>query len=745
MIVAGPMRARAEGSPGGQAGRLLAFSLVLAVAAWLRVARFREILIGGESFPVDGDSHYHLRRIEGALHGAIPIFDPLMNWPKGGYAPWADGFDILGAGFAAFVGCGGSRPETRLAIFLWPVVLGVLVIWATIELARRLVPRADAWTPLAAGLVAAFVPELVTTSSIRLVDHHVAEALSMLLLGIWCLRRFPVEGEEPPGVVWEAWGAAAVALALWLFSGGVLYVALAAVPLGMAALLAERPSRLVGSGALALLVGALAGAVVSVPDLKVHGRLLSFLNPSLLQPALVGLSAVGLGAAVLASQRLAHRPRWERGAGSLATAALALGGAALLVPGLGREALGAVQGWLFRRDPWIEEIAEFQPLLWSRGMGGLGIERLQEFLGPVGLLGAIALPIGVATAWRRSPPRATTFAFLTAALSVLALLQLRFTRVAAPLLAIGIALALRGGGLWMSTALGVGRASALVPVFGALAIVLGSPALRGQLAPPPPPEMHSVHRAALALRLDREPVHGQRDGVLAPWDLGHAVMGISGRPVVANGFGTYLDPASFQDVQAAFLGDEKGLVRTMERYDLGWLVGGGLALAAHQSVADEPAVVGNPPVLNPRFMRKTPLSQLLIAGSGLPGASLPHLERLMPVFASQAVAGNLTPPVPVLWTYELVEGARLSGRAEPGAMVVGEIELNERGRLHRYRAWTTAGPDGAWRMTVALPSGWSTHTIRTGPAWHVTQGATQAVDVVVPEEAVRRGLDVAVP
>jgi hypothetical protein len=48
-------------------------------------------------------------------------------------------------------------------------------------------------------------------------------------------------------------------------------------------------------------------------------------------------------------------------------------------------------------------------------------------------------------------------------------------------------------------------------------------------------------------------------------------------------------------------------------------------------------------------------------------------------------------------------------------------------------------------MKVAVPSGWSTHTIRTGTAWRITQGSAEAVEVVVSEEAVRQGLEIAVP
>lgn len=724
----------------------LAFALVLAGAAWLRIVRFGASLAAGELIPVDGDSHYHLRRIEGALRGNIPTFDPLMNWPAGGIAPWADGFDLLGAGFATIAGGGTAGAGTRIAIFLWPVVLGVLAVWATIELARRLVPATDRWTPLAAGLVAAFIPQLVAISSFGMVDHHIAEALSMLLLASWCMRRFPVEGEGAPGAGWEVAGTVAVALALWLFSGGVLYVALVAAPLGLAALHPARSPRLVGSGAPALVAGGLAGALATAPALGEHGRMLSFAYPSLLQPILVAMAGTAVGGAVLASRRFGGRTPASRLAVSLAVGAGVVGLSLLLVPSLHQEIRSAIGGWLFRRDPWISTIAEFQPLLSFGSPDVWKLARVRKYLGPIGVLGAVGVPVGVVVAWQFSRRRATTFAFLAAVLMGLGLLQTRFTRLAAPMLAIGVALALRGLGLQVSRLPLVGRVAALVPILGSAAIVLGSAVLRDQIAATPSPEMLSLHRAALELKLDRPPIHGHRDGVLAPWDVGHAVMCLSGRPVAANGFGTYLDPVSFRAVGDAFLGNEKRLVETMERYDLGYLIGGGFVLSHHQALpVDEPPVVGNPPGLNPGFMKKMALSQLLIAGSGLPSAGLPHLERFMPIFASQAVAGNLSFPLPVLWTYELVAGATLTGRADPGMVIIGELQFTERGREHRYRAWTTAGPKGTWQMRVAVPSRWSTHTIRTGPAWRITRGTEDIVEVPVSEEAVRQGLEIAVP
>jgi hypothetical protein len=729
-----------------QAPAALGVGLVLVVAALTRLARYDDVLAGGELLALDGDSHYHVWRIETLLQGAYPGFDPLMNWPRGASAPWSDGFDVLGAAFAFLAGRFQVGPEAHLAVFLWPVVLGLLAVWASVDVARRLVPSRDAVTPIAAAFLAAFTPTFVKISSMGRVDHHIAEALTLLLLVSWAMRRFPVEEERRPGGGWELAGAGAVALALWLFVGGLLYVALAVVPLGLVALGRDQDRQMVGSGAPALMAGALLAAVATVPAMRAHGMLLSFMFPSLLQPALVGMAGLALGAALLAGRSVEARSGAVRATAQLAAALGVLGVPLLLVPPLRQELVHAVAGWLLRQDPWIRNIAEFQPLITRLEGGGFELRHVRVLLGPVGMLAPLAIPVGAVVAWRHSAARAATFAGVAMALSAMAILQLRFARIAAPFLAIAIALSLRGLARLLARSPALDRPSRWVPLLGATLLVAVSPRLRGELEVVGPIDPVAVHHAALDLRLDRTPVPGRRDGVLAPWDLGHAFRQLSGRPVTANGFGSYLDPVSFQEIGDAFLGSEARLVKTMERYDLGFVVGGGLALEHHQSFpVDEGPVIGDPPGLNPAFMRRTSMSQLLIAGSGMPEERLPHLERLMPIFASRATARGLSFPLPVVWTYELVAGAVLTGDAAPGTLVAGELGLVEWGRAHRYRAFTRAGADGRFQLRVPLPSGFSTPTLHTGPAWRITVGDGRAVDVDVPEAAVRGGSTVAVP
>jgi hypothetical protein len=111
----------------------------------------------------------------------------------------------------------------------------------------------------------------------------------------------------------------------------------------------------------------------------------------------------------------------------------------------------------------------------------------------------------------------------------------------------------------------------------------------------------------------------------------------------------------------------------------------------------------------------------------------------MPVHASQAVARHIGTPLPVLWAFERVAGATLAGRGGPGERVVGEIELTEQGRPHRYRAWTSVRDDGTWRLRVALPSGLRRSTLRSASSWSVQVGREPPVLVQLPETAVREG------
>lgn len=728
----------------------LGFGAVLAVSVWARLANFPAALASGELLAPDGDSAYHLLRIlrTAERFPRVPTFDPDMNWPTGGASPWADGFDVGGAAFVLALGGAGSPQRAALLAALYPVVLGLLVVWAAVALARGVAPEpVRAPVALASGLLAGLLPQGVAASRFARVDHHVLEALAMVLLARWALTR--PAGEDPlrRRARFEVEGALLSAGAVYVFTGATVYVALAAAVL-MASTLGERGAwPACGSGSPALICGGGLAAALSLPAISGHGLWLSFAFPSLLQPALVAAAGAGLGLAALAARVLPGAGPVARAAATLAAVAACAAAAAVIWPGLGSEVARGIGGWLFHRDPWLSRVDEFQPLWSHPAYGGIWGAPYQ-FFGAAGWLAPLSLALGGAEAARAGRARGLGFAAMATGLFLLTLLQIRFGRVFAPFLAVATALALAWLAGVAAAAAGRQREAGAAVLLAAVGLAAADPRLRTRLAVPPPTGPDAIQSAALDLRDGVRPPRGGGPGVATSWELGHQVEAIAGRPVVANGFGSYLDPAGFQEMERLGEGSEAQLYATLERRDLGFLVAGAATMPGRGPGSGAGGLFergeGGAVVLGRAYLRQVPLSPLVVAGSGVPALDVRHLARLLPRFASAQRVAGISFSLPVLWVYERVPGATLSGTAPPGARVLAELPFREHGWPHVYRAWTDAGADGRWDLVVPIPTGFARPTLWTGPSWLLRAGDGAPVPVAVPEGAVRAGGRVAV-
>jgi asparagine N-glycosylation enzyme membrane subunit Stt3 len=699
---------------------------VLAVAALARLVRFREAVFGQEIVPLDGDSLYHFQRaLDVAAGKGLPTFDPTINWPHGGPVPWAPGLDLLGGALAWLFGGAASR-FAGVAVALVPVVLGVLVVAAAMALAHEAAPRAVRRpAALAAGILAALVPQGVLTSRFARTDHHVAEALLLTALALWTQRGVSSEGK--PGARFELAGALLSAAGVLFFTGAPLYVAMAAVPLAVSALLHGAAPPLFGSGAVGLATGGILSGLFSVPLVASNGRPLSFAFPSYLQPALLLLAGCGVAAAVAAARAGPLRRR-------LGISAILGLGVLLLsagVPGLVEQVRGGITGWLLARDPWLSAIDEFQSIF----SPVMGLRRAHVLWGVAGLSLPFLAPVAAWARYREDRGSALSLLFQSLVATLLTAMEIRFGRPAVPLLAAsgGVALAALLARLPLRPALGGALA------FGVASVALvADPAVWRATVAARPDRNAPVIAAALDLRLG---ARGEAPGVLAPWDEGHEMNVLGRRPVVANGFGSYLDPQGFAEVGRAYTSSEPALFEWMRERRLGYLVAG---LVTFQDRIPGPG--SGAPItqsdgrgaLDAVYLRGVPLSAAILGGSGLPDAGVHHLEHFMPRFASLEVAAQLPFAVPVLFTFERVEGAELRGRAPAGARVVLELDLTERGRRHVWRAWTEAGKDGRYAMRVPLPTGLDRPTLSTGPSARLKAlGAT--ISLQVPEQAVLGG------
>ncbi len=203
--------------------------------------------------------------------------------------------------------------------------------------------------------------------------------------------------------------------------------------------------------------------------------------------------------------------------------------------------------------------------------------------------------------------------------------------------------------------------------------------------------------AALDLRSrDRADPPEESPGVLAPWSFGHTVVALlSGRPVVVNGFGTYLDAPAFWDVQRARRRwTRPRSIAWMARRRVGYLVTGA---ATCSSGAGAPGAFAQRRPAGWSSLRQSMRSAPDVAARhrGLRRPRAPASatsSTSCPIFASAQLVPGLAFPAPVRSGPTRASPARASSaRGDPGARVVLEIPFRERGGRTCTSAWGDVG------------------------------------------------------
>jgi hypothetical protein len=472
-------------------------------------------------------------------------------------------------------------------------------------------------------------------------------------------------------------------------------------------------------------------AFLTWPGIAARGFALSFDGPSLLQPLLLLTAAAGTA---LAAGVARGTGGVARRLSLVALSVLALAAAALAVPAIRGPIRDGFVRFLLRRDPWLAGIQEFQPLF----DGSPPVPQLTYYFGSVGVLAPLLAAAGIAFAARSRRSTAAAFAWFLLCAAALTLLQVRFGRVLAPLLAVAAGLAIA----WLASALarrlpGPAPTATVLAVLVAAGLVGADERLRGAFRVGASP-ISPAAEAALDLRA--APLDPSLPGVHSAWDLGHGLSILGCRPVLTNGFGSFLDHDAFAEAEGA-LGLTAGAYEAfLDRRKVGIVVAGPATFRVRPPGGRDWYEAGERgAVLDVASLRALPLSPLLIAGSALPAADVRHLEHLMVRFASTKVVGGLSFDLPLLWSYERVPGARLRGRTAPAVRVVASIPLRERGRPHAWKAFADADARGRWEMILPVPSALVTPTVTTGPRFELRAGAGPAVVISVPEAAVRGG------
>ncbi len=536
-------RARGRGRDG-----LFALLVFLAALAF-RFAPFPAATAHGWRL-LSPDCYGHLRRTASVARNfpRVPYHDPYLNHPDGGVFIWPPAFDLLAGGIARVLyGASASTGQvTRVAATL-PPVLGALQVLPLFFLARRAFGRRRARIAAAAYVA---IPAAVLWGGFGHFDHHVAEALNLLLVlaaGAWAAA-------APSGarLARSAVFGAAIALAVLTWQGAVFVAAIGLLWAAFA--LGE------GAGAAALTAALLVagGAAVTLPKEPVPFAFVSF---GWFQPALLALASGPLLA--LAAWRTPSPRRrifWSAAAAVALAAALPhagrvveavfRGGAYVFKEGAGaRPDDFADGGYLSYAPEFLRLVAESQPLVsgWST------FERAVRELSPGFLLVPLAVLVWLRPALRalpRSPfpvrPKAAAralVALFAAAVFVMALFQQRNVYY----LSVFAALALAEGLARLAPRRLPRRARTFAPLALAAALVVlpGAPYLARARAYAGAPGDDVLDLFARLYALDPPPVDpaalpppapGSIPGVMPPWAAGHFVTAIAERPAAADPF-----------------------------------------------------------------------------------------------------------------------------------------------------------------------------------------------------------------
>ena len=665
------------------------------------------------------DAYYHARRIVHAI-AHFPAYlqrDPYLNYPVGGEPIWPPTFDWLAAGAArVFVDTNDLEAIERFLVWI-PPVLGAVTVVLVYFLVRRFAGNVAAW---AAGLLLAILPAHVWYSQLAFVDHHVATAFMTTLLlaaGMLFTSGKSDDRSRSAAQVGHIVGLGltmAGALAVW--PGSLLQVAAVEAALTVWIAVAPNPAMAAARAWRMGAANAVAALAIAPLSLGNHWALWGTASPLVLsnfQPLLLGASALGFF--VLAGfWRLVPGRSWpERALHMLLAAAFCSGIVAGLLPEFG-QGVAAAWAWLAKTDAFQFQVRESAPLLRAGTAEAFATLSRLVVLFPLFLLGlawqarrhreraALGLLLGVAGVLfaatlaqaRFMNSFSVTFAFVCgwalAELAAFARARLHGNRMAgATVLVAASALV-----LWMLAPLDTGLREGLANLAAwqrGEAVEASSSFHRTQRLRESTAHWLRLHSPETSgwLDADAQPEYS----VLAPWSMGHVIKYEARRPVVQDNFGDDVAPRNFAAARAYYSArDEAKALASLNRRNVRYVI-----------------------VQGPRGnFERVPEGQHMMArlqhhrgaGGSLSAADprswVPALSRHRLIFESVPLSGRRGLRPSFYKIFEVVPGARIAGRADPGARVSARLSVEPR-QAEAFEVVVRARADAQGRYTLRLP------------------------------------------
>jgi dolichyl-diphosphooligosaccharide--protein glycosyltransferase len=723
---------------------IFALALAVRLLPWPTVIEKDRVVFFGM------DAWYHMRRVQIALvtTGWPPAFDPYDNFPDGALPIWSPLFDALLALVLWPIHALASWLAVERAAAIVPPVIGALCVVATYRLALRLF---DACVATVAGVLLSLLSAHFWYSQVGFVDHHVAVALlSTLLLGSAASFLGVLSGSAPVRELRGralAFGALA-ALALLLWPGMLLELALAELALGVLWVrLDERSAAIRGAAALAL-ANALALVLVLPSGWTAEWVVWSEFSPAVLsrfQPWLFAvLAMLAAACGLLWSRTTSGRTRARRTLQVAGVGLVLLVGSVALFPDL---VAGFGEGWRwFLKDEAFQALVmESKPLFVSEAgfdptIAEVRLTRLFYLL-PV-LLAALA--------WHaRSSAQAPALLLLagwTLVFAAATLLQRRFFNSLAPPFALVIAWSLvallrrivehtRDRRAWRAAVAAVALAVfawLYSPTLRPYRIPLRYLAAAWRGVPMTAPESEIARRVLIDtaewLRDNTPPTAGPLDpaarpeyGVMASWGIGHLIKYVALRPTVVGNFGDDVGEANMRRSSAYFGSGEPDAVRILDDLRARYVVATTLGAVSPEQLQGEAMLIRMSIDDSPGWRHHRLLYESRLEG-----------ER--------AAIGRSEFRI-----FERVAGARLVGTAAAGARVVAQLRYrSNRGRQGAFQSSVAADAEGRYELRLPYATRGAPPGVQPDASYQIRSGS-RSERVAIDERDVQSGAIVAGP
>ncbi len=697
--------------------------------------------------PGGADEFYHLRRIEFSVEQfpAVLEDDPYIGHPDVGEVVWPPLWDLGIAAVARPFGAAGDRGRLEAVVAAVPPLIGIASIFLAFAIARRHFGRRAGWT---AAALLAVMPAHYLSSRLAKSDHHVGAMLATTWLLSAGMRWLSVTSTRSAVLPWRMAIELGLALAcvLMVWTGALLHVGIL-LATSVVVLLADRDPQVACARAWSLAIACAVAALAIAPfSLGVTWREYGGFSPLVLStfhPVFFASGALIL--AVCGS--VWARFDWGRGQRSgfgLALGALGLSAVWLGVPELGN-ALATGAGWFQESEDFQAQVLELKPMWTAAGVFRVSVPQLL-FTHVV----MLALPLAGWLAWRAARGAEDSGAWLLVAWSVAFFAasssQIRFSNE----LAVPLALL---AGFWVQRARSSQR-FATVAALSLCAVITAWTVYAGPVRDwvrtsqgEQPLRLGSDERVAALIPFarwlgDHSPVTpGWLDpeatpgyAVLTPWGQGHLVRYYARRPMVQDNFGVYGGRESYEAAERYYGAEREAIALNAARE------------RGVRYVLASPEGSGH----GTRYSRRSMTSRLARdrggVGRGEAGERLEALRhhRLLHEVAwrpgiDEQYPGALDPGVAAYRWFEIVEGARVVGRAAPGSSVQARLVLtNETGQTLRYESAARASADGRYELTLPYPTDEPSGTWRTNGPYTVRTARARA-SVEVAESAVMHG------